>query len=119
VDVCLHAPEGLRYMPLEPAGGGYFEGTHPAPVGGHYKYRLDGGECFPDPCSRFQPEGPHGPSRVVDPTRYAWKDEGWPGITLEGQVFYELHVGAFTPEGTYAAAAAKLPLLRELGVTTI
>ncbi|HSP79232.1 MAG TPA: malto-oligosyltrehalose trehalohydrolase [Myxococcaceae bacterium] len=120
VDVCLlHEREGPRYLPLEPSGCGYFEGTHPVPTGSLYKYRLDGGDCFPDPSSRFQPQGPHGPSQVVDPTRYAWKDEDWPGVTLEGQVLYELHVGTFTPEGTYAAAEAKLPLLRELGITTV
>ncbi|HEX5750400.1 MAG TPA: malto-oligosyltrehalose trehalohydrolase [Archangium sp.] len=119
VDVCLHEPGGLRYLPLEHTGRGYYEGTLPVPAGSLYKYRLDGGEAFPDPCSRFQPEGPHGPSQVVDPTRYAWKDEGWPGITVKGQVLYELHVGTFTPEGTYEAAARKLPLLQELGVTTL
>ncbi|MGZ3456910.1 MAG: malto-oligosyltrehalose trehalohydrolase [Archangium sp.] len=119
VDVCVHEAGGLRYLPLEASGRGYFEGTHPVAAGSLYKYRLDGGECFPDPCSRFQPEGPHGPSQVVDPTRYAWKDGDWPGVTLKGQVLYELHVGAFTPEGTYEAAARKLPLLEGLGVTTL
>jgi len=119
VDVCLHEPAGLRYLPLEPTGQGYFESTYPVPVGGLYKFRLDGGESFPDPCSRFQPQGPHGPSQVIDPTRYVWKDTGWQGVTLDGQVLYELHVGTFTPEGTYAAAAAKLPRLKELGVTTL
>jgi maltooligosyltrehalose trehalohydrolase len=119
VDVSVHEPGGLRYLPLEATGRGYFEGTHPVPVGGLYKYRLDGGESFPDPCSRYQPEGPHGPSQVVDPTGYAWQDGGWTGVGLEGQVLYELHLGAFTPEGTYAAAARKLPLLQELGVTTL
>ncbi|HYO67265.1 MAG TPA: malto-oligosyltrehalose trehalohydrolase [Archangium sp.] len=119
MDVCVHEPGGLRYLPLEHTGGGYYEGTLPVPAGSLYKYRLDGGEAFPDPCSRFQPEGPHGPSQVVDPTRYAWKDEGWQGITLKGQVLYELHIGTFTPEGTYEAAARKLPLLEELGVTTL
>ncbi|ATB38229.1 malto-oligosyltrehalose trehalohydrolase [Cystobacter fuscus] len=119
VDVCLQEAGGMRHLPLEPRAQGYFEGTHPVAPGSLYKYRLDGGECFPDPCSRFQPEGPHGPSQVVDPTGYAWKDGDWKGITLEGQVLYELHLGTFTPEGTYAAAARKLPLLKELGITTL
>jgi maltooligosyltrehalose trehalohydrolase len=120
VDVCLHEPGGLRYLPLEKSTGGYFEGTHAAPVGALYKYRLDGGDTFPDPCSRFQPEGPHGPSRVVDSGRYTWADMEWRGLSsMKGQVLYELHVGTFTPEGTYAAAAAKLPLLQELGVTVV
>ncbi|MDY7230750.1 malto-oligosyltrehalose trehalohydrolase [Hyalangium rubrum] len=120
VDVCLHEPGGLRYLPLERTAGGYFEGTHPVPAGALYKYRLDGGDTFPDPCSRFQPEGPHGPSRVIDPGRYAWADKDWRGLSsMKGQVFYELHLGTFTPEGTYAAAAAKLPLLKELGITVL
>ncbi len=119
VDVCLYDDGVARHLPLQPAERGYFEGTHSVPAGSRYKYRLDGGECFPDPCSRFQPEGPHGPSQVVDPHRYQWNDGDWRGITLKGQVLYELHVGTFTPEGTYAAAAAKLPLLKELGVTTV
>lgn len=120
VDVCLHDASGLRYLPLERMAGGYFEGTHPVPVGALYKYRLDGGDTFPDPCSRFQPEGPHGPSQVVDPSRFQWTDEAWPGLpSIKGQVLYELHVGTFTPKGTYAAAMAKLPLLKELGVTVV
>jgi maltooligosyltrehalose trehalohydrolase len=120
VDVCLREPGGLRYLPLEKSRGGYFEGTLPVPVGGLYKYRLDGGGTFPDPCSRFQPEGPHGPSQVIDPSRYKWSDMDWRGLpSMKGQVFYELHLGTFTPEGTYAAAAAKLPLLKELGITVL
>ncbi|EAU68040.1 malto-oligosyltrehalose trehalohydrolase (MTHase) (4-alpha-D-((1-_4)-alpha-D-glucano)trehalose trehalohydrolase) [Stigmatella aurantiaca DW4/3-1] len=89
-------------------------------MGALYKYRLDSGDVFPDPCSRFQPEGPHGPSRVVDFRRYPWKHTGWRGLSsMRGHVFYELHVGTFTPEGTYAAAAAKLPHLKELGITVV
>lgn len=120
VDVCLHDPSGLRCLPLEKAADGYFEATHPVPAGALYKYQLDAGETFPDPCSRFQPEGPHGPSRVVDPNRFTWTDQAWRGLSsIKSQVVYELHVGTFTPEGTYAAAAAKLPLLKELGVTVL
>ncbi|MFL5348006.1 MAG: malto-oligosyltrehalose trehalohydrolase [Hyalangium sp.] len=120
VEVCLHHASGLRCLPLEQAADGYFEGTHPVPAGALYKYQLDGGDTYPDPCSRFQPEGPHGPSRVVDPNRFAWTDSAWRGLSsMKGQVVYELHVGTFTPEGTYAAAAAKLPLLQELGVTVV
>ena len=119
VEVCIREARGLRYLPLEPSGKGYFEGTHPVPVGSLYKYRLDGGDAFPDPCSRFQPEGPHGPSQVVSSTHYAWKDGGWSGITLKGQVLSEIHIGTFTPEGTYEAAARKLPLLKDVGITTL
>jgi maltooligosyltrehalose trehalohydrolase len=70
----------------------------------------------PDPASRFQPEGPHGLSEVVDPDAFEWQDAGWRGVQLDGRAFYELHVGTFTPEGTWAAAATRLPHLRDLGV---
>jgi maltooligosyltrehalose trehalohydrolase len=119
VEVCLAGPRGNRFFPLQRDERGYFSGIHPVEVGEKYKYRLDGGDSFPDPCSRFQPVGPHGPSEVVDPFRFRWSDGEWPGVELRGQVTYELHLGAFTPEGTYAAVAAQLPYLKQLGVTLI
>jgi len=119
VDVCLYDDGVARHLPLQACERGYFEGTHSVAVGTRYKYRLEGGDCFPDPCSRFQPEGPHGPSQVVDPRSYAWRDTDWRGIPRKGQVLYEVHLGTFTPEGTYASAAAKLPHLKELGITTV
>lgn len=89
-------------------------------AGDRYRFRLDGVEgLLADPASRFQPEGPEGPSTVVDPSAYSWKDDGWPGISPENQVLYELHIGTFTPEGTYAAAAEKLPHLKDIGITCI
>ena len=107
-------------VPLTPEAGGYFSGLVPeAAAGTLYRYRLDGEGRFPDPCSRFQPEGPHGPSMVVDPAAYKWHDEDWLGITMAGQVIYELHVGTFTQEGTFAAAARELDNLKQLGVTVI
>jgi maltooligosyltrehalose trehalohydrolase len=90
-----------------------------APPGTLYRYRLDGGDAFPDPASRFQPEGPHGPSQVVDPSRFAWTDTEWKGCTLCGQVIYELHIGTFTQEGTFAAAQRELCELAGLGITMI
>jgi maltooligosyltrehalose trehalohydrolase len=106
---------------LEPAGDGYFSALAPTVgPGALYRFRLDGGEyLYPDPASRFQPDGPHGPSQVVDPRAYHWNDRDWRGIGPEGQVLYELHVGTFTREGTYDAAARELPVLKELGVTCI
>ncbi|MBY0524189.1 MAG: malto-oligosyltrehalose trehalohydrolase [Gemmataceae bacterium] len=100
---------------------GYFEGTvADAGVGTRYRFRLDDDSTlYPDPASRFQPEGPHGPSEVVDPEQFAWTDHGWSGAGLEGQVLYEMHVGTFTPEGTWEAAARQLPELAALGVTVI
>ncbi|HSG39093.1 MAG TPA: malto-oligosyltrehalose trehalohydrolase, partial [Thermoanaerobaculia bacterium] len=77
------------------------------------------GDAFPDPASRFQPEGPHGPSQVVDPSTFQWTDRDWRGVTREGQVIYEMHVGTFTPEGTWAAAARELPELADLGITVL
>jgi len=104
---------------LEPTGNGYFGGTvkggHP---GMYYRFRLDQG-AFPDPASRFQPEGPHGPSQIIDPRLFAWTDQEWAGVSAVGQVIYEMHIGTFTPSGTWAAAAAELPRLKDLEITLI
>jgi maltooligosyltrehalose trehalohydrolase len=105
---------------LDLVGDGYFSGfVQGVAAGARYRFRLDGDGLFPDPCSRFQPEGPDGPSLVVDPRRFAWTDAEWRGIDMRGQVLYELHVGAFTREGTFDAAAADIANLRELGVTVL
>lgn len=90
-----------------------------AGAGSAYGYRIDGRGPFPDPYSRFQPEGPHGRSQVVDPGAFEWHDEGWRGLRGEGLVVYEVHVGTFTPEGTFDAAAGELGRLRDLGVSAI
>jgi maltooligosyltrehalose trehalohydrolase len=84
-----------------------------------YRYRLDDKGPFPDPASRFQPHGVHGPSQVVDWRQFAWSDAVWTGITLEETILYELHVGTFTPEGTFAGVAERLPYLKALGVTAV
>ncbi|WP_461175790.1 malto-oligosyltrehalose trehalohydrolase [Trueperella pyogenes] len=89
------------------------------PAGTRYYLRLDGGMDLPDPRSMCQPEGPHGPSEIVDPTAFVWSDHEWRGTDLAGQVFYELHVGTFTPEGTFAAAIERLDYLRDLGVDVV
>jgi maltooligosyltrehalose trehalohydrolase len=105
---------------LAAEGKGYFSGTVSAAAPGtRYRLRLDGEDLFPDPCSRFQPDGPLGSSLVVDPAAYAWRDTGWRGVEMHGQVVYEMHVGAFTREGTFDAAARELPELARLGVTLI
>jgi maltooligosyltrehalose trehalohydrolase len=99
--------------------GGYWSVHVPEAQGGmHYRYRLPSGD-FPDTASRFQPTGPHGPSQIVDPAAFAWSDEKWRGVAREGQIIYELHIGTFTPEGTWAAAMEQLAQLAELGVTLI
>jgi maltooligosyltrehalose trehalohydrolase len=87
--------------------------------GDRYAYSIDGRDPLPDPASRFQPDGVHGWSEIVDPTAFAWTDAEWRGLEPRRAVIYELHVGAFTPDGTFASAATKLPLLRDLGVTAI
>ena len=111
---------GTGSFELEAEGDGWFSGlVEGIGAGTLYKYRLDGGEDFPDPASRFQPEGPHGPSQVIDPSTFPWTDEGWRGIRREGQVLYEMHVGTFTPEGTWEAASRELPELARLGITVI
>src|SRR5581483_6433017 len=83
-----------------------------------YRVRV-GGKELPDPASRFQPFGVHGPSQIVDPLGFRWTDADWKGIGLENLVIYELHVGTFTPEGTFASAAERIPYLRALGITAI
>lgn len=123
VDVVLFGTDGEplpNSEPLQPEGDGYFAGTvAQAGAGALYKYRLDRGESFPDPASHFQPEGPHGPSQVVDHRAYRWTDAAWRGIRIRGQVVYELHIGTFTPQGIYDSAKQKLPLLKELGITMV
>jgi maltooligosyltrehalose trehalohydrolase len=88
-------------------------------AGDTYKFVLGDKGAFPDPASRFQPEGPHGPSQLIDPTKFSWTDRDWPGIRLPGQVVYELHIGTFTREGTWCSAIEQLPELASVGITTI
>ena len=110
----------LAAVPLRPEGQGYFSGFSDRAVPGtRYRFRLDGGDAFPDPASRWQPEGPHGPSEVVDAQAFRWTDQAWPGVTARGQVLYELHIGTFTAEGTYRAAEEHLPFLKDVGITVI
>jgi maltooligosyltrehalose trehalohydrolase len=85
-----------------------------------YRLRIDGGdELLADPASRFQPEGPHGPSEIVDEHAYAWKHDAWRGVSLEGQVISEVHVGTLTVEGTFRAALDELPRMRDVGITLV
>ena len=100
------------------------DGTHQAAVsdaavGDRYRFLLDGNGPFPDPYSRFQPAGVHGPSEIIDPHQFQWTDSDWPGNTMAGMVIYELHVGTFTPEGTFQGVIGQLQELKNLGITTI
>jgi maltooligosyltrehalose trehalohydrolase len=100
---------------------GYFSGFVPeAGSGSLYRYRLDGAEeLYPDPASRFQPDGPHGPSEIVDPGVFIWTDREWGGVSIRGQILYEMHIGTFTEEGTWESAARELPELADLGITVL
>ncbi|MBE7544654.1 MAG: malto-oligosyltrehalose trehalohydrolase [Bryobacteraceae bacterium] len=105
---------------LQPSDHGHYSLRLPANLtGADYFFLLDGERERPDPASRFQPFGVHGPSRVVDPAAFAWSDQAWSGLPLRDYVAYEMHTGTFTPEGTFDAAIARLPYLRELGVTAL
>jgi maltooligosyltrehalose trehalohydrolase len=109
-----------REVPLEPELDGWFSGFDAeGRAGRHYVLRLDDGVEISDPASRFQPFGPSGPSELVDSAAFDWTDANWQGRVLEGQILYELHIGTFTTEGTWEAAAERLPELVELGVTSI
>ncbi|HEX5972647.1 MAG TPA: malto-oligosyltrehalose trehalohydrolase [Gemmatimonadaceae bacterium] len=105
---------------LTPEAGGYFSGVvRDATAGSTYRFLLDDDVALPDPASRFQPEGPHGPSMVIDPASHRWEHPEWRGIAPARRVLYEMHVGTFTPEGTWTAAQRELPALAELGVTML
>lgn len=119
VEVVIEREQPLAFT-LSTESNGYFSGVsaHARP-GDRYRYRLDKDKSYPDPTSRFQPQGPHGPSLIVDPRAYQWRDAHWQGVRLPGQVIYELHIGTFTPEGSFDAAARELTELQRFGVTLI
>lgn len=106
---------------LHPEGNGYFSALVPeAKPGDLYRFRLDDDrEIYPDPVSRFQPQGPAGPSELINPGAFEWSDDDWIGLTPHGQVIYEMHIGTFTREGTWSAAQRELPALVDLGVTVL
>jgi maltooligosyltrehalose trehalohydrolase len=112
--------EGGATHSLEASGGGVFEATvSAARAGTDYRFVIDGERAVPDPVSRFQPNGVHGASRVVDPSRYQWRANEWRGLAMQDLVIYELHVGTFSPEGTFRGAIPHLRALRDLGITAI
>lgn len=104
--------------PMEPGGGGWWEGR-PLAHGEDYHFHLDGGPARPDPRSRWQPAGVHGPSRAFDPSRHEWSDHSFRPAPWGRAVLYELHVGSFTAEGSLVAASTELPSLSALGVTHV
>ncbi|MEH2207267.1 MAG: malto-oligosyltrehalose trehalohydrolase [Nostoc sp.] len=118
VTVKILTPE-QQLIPLKPQSEGYWHTkVNDVYPGTLYRYVLNGQDNFADPASQYQPEGVHGPSQIVDPS-FEWTDEGWAGIPVESMIFYEVHVGTFTPEGTFTAIIPRLPELRELGINAI
>ncbi len=120
-EIALHLPGPPdRLLPMEREEHGYWRlSVDEAPPGTRYFFRLDGESDLPDPASCYQPDGVHRASAVLDHGAVAWSDGGWRGITSEEMILYELHVGAFTQEGTFAAVIPRLSELRRLGVTAI
>ena len=119
LELVLEGPDEPRTLAMDRDGEDFTAFVGGLGAGARYRYRVDGRGPFPDPAARFQPDGVHGPSEVVDAAAYAWSDADWRGLPQEDLVFYELHVGTFTPEGTFAAAADKLDHLVDLGVTAV
>jgi maltooligosyltrehalose trehalohydrolase len=115
----LGAGKAQRLEPLHAEGGGYFSATLSSiEPGVQYRFRIDGELDRPDPASRLQSDGVHGPSRLID-LAFDWHDAGWRGVPLSKYVIYELHVGTFSRAGTFAGVAAELERLKKLGVTAI
>jgi maltooligosyltrehalose trehalohydrolase len=119
VDLLLGAADAPLALPMRGLGTGWFEGTAAARPGTRYRFRIDGGLAVPDPASRFNPDDVHRASEVVDPQAFEWQDGDWRGRPWEEAVLYELHVGTFAPEGTFAGVERRLDYLVGLGVTAI
>lgn len=120
IEVCLDKNDRQILLPLDRDSEGWYrlETDHARP-GDLYQYLINGSQKVPDPASRFQPQGVHGPSQVIDPCAWDWQDDAWQGRPWREAVVYELHVGSFTPEGTFAGVVDKLEYLARLGVTAI
>lgn len=121
VDLRLTTDDGTNGdLPMEKREGGWFVLFHPGARPGHgYMFRIDGGLLVPDPASRLQAADVHGPSVVYDPASFCWRDGDWTGRPWEEAVVYELHVGAFSPQGSYAGVIERLGYLAGLGITAI
>lgn len=120
VELCLQEGTSERRLMMNSIGQGWHVlDEASAGPGSRYSFRIDGGRKVPDPASRFNPDDVHGPSEVVEPLDFAWQDHAWHGRPWEEAVIYELHVGAFTPAGTFRAACERLDYLVELGITAV
>jgi len=113
-------PGECRVIDMQPEPGGYFFHSEPeVEEGQRYAFRIDQRPERPDPMSRWQPDGVHRPSAVFAPERFEWSEGDWAGVSRKELVIYELHVGTFTPEGTFDAIIDRLEELRQLGVTAL
>jgi maltooligosyltrehalose trehalohydrolase len=119
VELVLYGPAAQNIVMTELGDGYRGADVEDVPDGAHYQFRLDGGAPRADPASRGQPLDVEGPSEVVSPERFEWSDAGWAGVDRADLIFYELHVGTFSPEGTFAGVIDRLPSLAELGVTAV
>ncbi|MGI8486160.1 MAG: malto-oligosyltrehalose trehalohydrolase [Thermomicrobiales bacterium] len=120
VEVELVEADGSRFEPIAHGEQGVWSGEISRVIAGaHYRFRIDGEGVYPDPYSRYQPEGVHGPSEVVDPSVFAWTDAEWTGLVAENLVIYEVHVGTYTKAGTFSALMDELPELKRLGINAI
>jgi maltooligosyltrehalose trehalohydrolase len=117
--IALVLEDEQRVLPMRRLDDGFFELTTDAPVGSRYRYQLEDGSRVPDPASRYQPEDVHGPSVVVDPRAYAWQHADWRGRPWEEAVLYELHIGAFSEQGTFDGVRRRLDHLVDVGVTAV
>ncbi|HET7626214.1 MAG TPA: malto-oligosyltrehalose trehalohydrolase [Verrucomicrobiae bacterium] len=118
-DSMAWSEDKIAEIELKRGENGYFEGrVSKAGPGMLYKFQLDSG-MFPDPASRFQPDGPHGPSQIIDPRAFQWTDAKWKGVSRDGQILYEMHIGTFTREGSWRSAMEQLPELARLGITIL
>ncbi|MDD5328933.1 MAG: malto-oligosyltrehalose trehalohydrolase [Sulfuricella sp.] len=119
VALCLEGADDA-ILPMAALPGGWFEiATGRAGPGSRYRFRIDGDIRVPDPASRFNPADVHGASEVIHPAEFDWRDGAWRGRPWEEAVFYELHVGAFSPSGTFAEVTERLDYLADLGITAV
>ena len=120
VELSLIKTDASATLPLNAVGEGWFElRTERARPGDRYRFRINGSQVVPDPASRFQPEDVHGPSEIRDPAAFEWTDSAWKGRPWEQAVIYELHVGTFSPDGTFSGVTERLDYLADLGVTAL
>lgn len=111
--------DGKGTFPMERQAGGVFYAELPVRAGDKYAFELDGRNPLPDPISRLLPEGVHGPTEIVDPRSFHWTDQHWRGLPFLDYIIYELHVGTFSPSGTFDGVRERLQYLKDLGVTAI